>query len=412
MAGLLDMFPSDLNDPRAQFNLALAAGLLGGRGNFGQVFGQALPGALGAYNQAQESAQQRAMRQLQVDQLKRKMEQEQRDRDLLTKFASPQYPTGATSMRPETMNPLPFDPLAVLREGGSPEAAQTLAGLRAPKAPIKVGTEDTLLDPTTMKPVYQGSGKQSDFERALARVFPPGTPQYQRAMQDWITKQSTHQPPVALQMPSPVTYISGVGPSGKPEYFQAPTRAGEQPRPTGIQPAPKSERSLPVAAVNDLTAKRSEAEGIKRVLANFKKGFAGDRLDIIGEAKNFASRNFPLTDPERGQWWQDMQAIENQIRHGIFGSALTATEKASWEKTSVTPGMKPEVIEANLARRSEIIDRALQRMAKTYAAGGYPLEQIEEATGIPLTGGGATTDWSAEKSPDARGRGFRVLGKE
>lgn len=70
MAGLLDMFPSDINDPRAQFNLALAAGLLGGRGNFGQVFGQALPGAMGAYNQAQESAQQRAFRQAQMDELK------------------------------------------------------------------------------------------------------------------------------------------------------------------------------------------------------------------------------------------------------------------------------------------------------------------------------------------------------
>lgn len=71
MAGLLDsMFPSDFNDPRAQFNLALAAGLLGGRGNFAQTFGQALPMALGTYNQAQESAQQRAFKQAQMDELK------------------------------------------------------------------------------------------------------------------------------------------------------------------------------------------------------------------------------------------------------------------------------------------------------------------------------------------------------
>lgn len=235
MAGLLDMFPSDLNDPRAQFNLALAAGLLGGRGNFAQTFGQALPMALGTYNQAQESAQQRAARQLQIDQAKRKQEQEKKDRELMMRFATAQYPLGATAMRPETMQPLPFDPLAVLREGGSPEVAQTLAALRAPKAPIKVGTEDTLLDPQTFKPVYQGAGKQSDFERTLGKIFPPGSPQYQQAMQDWIRKQSTHQPAVQVNYGTPMPAINPK--TGKVELMRPDNRGGMTF--TGIEPAPQ-----------------------------------------------------------------------------------------------------------------------------------------------------------------------------
>lgn len=50
------------DDPQTQFNLSLAAGLLGSRGSLGQAIGQALPGAVGAQREAAQVAEGRQLR--------------------------------------------------------------------------------------------------------------------------------------------------------------------------------------------------------------------------------------------------------------------------------------------------------------------------------------------------------------
>lgn len=66
--GLLDgMFGSSMDDPKTQAILALGAGLLSGRGNFGQVVGQAIPGAVGAYQMGQDRIAQNRQRQMQEE---------------------------------------------------------------------------------------------------------------------------------------------------------------------------------------------------------------------------------------------------------------------------------------------------------------------------------------------------------
>ena len=68
--GLLDMFTSD--DPQQQAYLALAAGLLGNKGNFGSVVGQSMLGAQETYQNARKAQQQSQLTKLQLEEIQRK----------------------------------------------------------------------------------------------------------------------------------------------------------------------------------------------------------------------------------------------------------------------------------------------------------------------------------------------------
>jgi hypothetical protein len=63
MAGVFDSLMSD--DPKEQAYMALAAGLLSGRGNFNKVAGEALMGSQNVYRQAQQAQEQRQQHEMQ-----------------------------------------------------------------------------------------------------------------------------------------------------------------------------------------------------------------------------------------------------------------------------------------------------------------------------------------------------------
>ena len=96
--GLLDgMFGSDFDDPKTQFNMMLAAGLLGGRGNnFAGILGGALPGAMQARNQAKSAMgqreQQAMQRRLMESQIGENEAQAERYRAMMAKGIDPKMP--------------------------------------------------------------------------------------------------------------------------------------------------------------------------------------------------------------------------------------------------------------------------------------------------------------------------------
>lgn len=69
-----------------------------------------------------------------------------------------------------------------------------------PKPPIKVGADDTLLDPVTMQPVYQGVGKDVYKERTNVKTL-NGVPHYIKEYSDQGGKSGTWQP---LSDPYPI----------------------------------------------------------------------------------------------------------------------------------------------------------------------------------------------------------------
>lgn len=199
--GLLN-FGSSLDDPRTQGLLALGLGLMGGRGNFGQVLSQAGMQGLGAYQAGQDrvSAQKRsglqqAMLEMQMAAAKRAAEQEERDRALLAEYSMPRFAPGASVMKPGSMaqGPLPLNPMEVLQKGGSMPLLQQLSSLQTmglPKVARTVEVDDGKGGKATMQldefgrpvgqqlpgyvaPVQVNQGDKVTFARPQAGVSLP-----------------------------------------------------------------------------------------------------------------------------------------------------------------------------------------------------------------------------------------------
>lgn len=166
-------------------------------------------------------------------------------------------------------------------------------------------------------------------------------------------------------------------------------------------------RGLPGPAITKLAGAGAAVENTQRLTGTFKPEYGGKTL--LGDMSNTIGRVFG-DETGQAQWWQDMDQLQNQTRHELFGSALTATELKAWEKTSITPRMDPEQIKQNLKRRQEIEARAASKLARAYEAGGYNKQQIGELLGTaaeylqdpapPATQRGASGAWGG--GPDRR----------
>lgn len=197
MAGLLDgLFAT----PSDQALWALGSGLLGvRRGNEGR----AMMGAMGAYNDAQQEQRRNSLVDLQRQQIEGSIE----DRRARAKAEA-----DAMLMRQRIRDGLPPDVQGAFEID---PGAWARSQFERPK---------------------QGASTDIGKLRVERDALPPGHPD--RALYEAAIKKATEfAPPMQLQMPGPVTYLQGMGPSG-PEFFRAPTRGETNPTPTGIRPVP------------------------------------------------------------------------------------------------------------------------------------------------------------------------------
>lgn len=180
--------------------------------------------------------------------------------------------------------------------------------------------------------------------------------------------------------------------------------------------AASSGKALSMPAMKDLEGKAKGYEDMTRLATGFKDEYGGNT--VTGGLENFLGRmggeNVGLTSPGQTQWWQDYQGYVNQVRNDLFGAALTATEKAEFEKAIVTPGMDPKQARANLARQQALTQKGLVRAGSVYKKGGYNADQIGEYvpaglenidTSSPALDGGATGP-----KPGAVVNGFVFMG--
>jgi len=145
---------------------------------------------------------------------------------------------------------------------------------------------------------------------------------------------------------------------------------------------------------NEIEKLSSEAENIAQMsdlVSSFKPAFSGlgSRGGNMLAAIGFGDE----TQNAQHDWWQSMEAVDNVVRNQLFGASLTAGEQMAWERTTVTPNMSPERINANLKRREAILKRALDRKVKVLGAAGYKAD-IGGAlnSGMPVTP--AASGWS------------------
>jgi hypothetical protein len=181
---------------------------------------------------------------------------------------------------------------------------------------------------------------------------------------------------------------------GTPEYQQFVA--------TGSYSRPKP-RDLPSTVVKDMNEKGGTLEDFTRLKTGFKEEYGGFKTQFAGDTVNAIARNTGIGNEERSTWWQDYQNQKNVVRNRLFGSALTATEKAEFDKANIHPGMTPGTIKANLALQHDAARRAAAKLVNTYSKMGYSQDQIEAATGFPLSDLQAPAIPSEKPAPQAKG---------
>lgn len=138
--------------------------------------------------------------------------------------------------------------------------------------------------------------------------------------------------------------------------------------------ATQSGRPLSQTDYDKAKGELSQFTTLKTAFDTFQDDYAGN---IAGGVENTAQAYFDVGSPGQRDWWAQFKAADNQIRNDLFGSALTAPEKAAYEATTVSPGMDPKQVKINLAKRAEIIRQAVARRKDFYTANGFKPEAVD-----------------------------------
>lgn len=148
---------------------------------------------------------------------------------------------------------------------------------------------------------------------------------------------------------------------------------------------PTAPKPMPTAAAKDVTEVAKNFHSLGNLVSNFDDSYAGK--PIQGPIENWAARNLAIGDEKikaQANWWQGYAAYKSQVRHELYGAALTGYEIAQWEQQDIKPGMSPDLIKENLARQKRIVDGALRRKAEGWLADGYRKEAIEARLGLKM----------------------------
>lgn len=138
-------------------------------------------------------------------------------------------------------------------------------------------------------------------------------------------------------------------------------------------------RPLPGPAYNRLADGVSTVESLRRIVGNFNPNYVGN---LLGGIENTLQSAIPgIGTTGQNQWWSDVRSMDNVSRNELFGAALTPTEKAAWEATTINPRMTEGEVRTNLRRRLQIASEALRRAARSNIANGYDRDAITEALG-------------------------------
>lgn len=208
--GLLDF----LQTPAGQGLLSAGfSGLAGARrGQPINNVGRAGMAGLIGYNQAQQNQAEAAkdmqrskLFDMQVQQMQEQQAQQKAAQEALQRRQGYLGSVGQVTSPRVDAQPNQFDPMAWIRMGGSPEEAKSLAGMPrwGKPDPVKIGQGETLLDPSTMKPIYSAPKETAPTEMArLIRErdsLPDGSPL--RGLYDSaLNKQATHQPGTSVSV--------------------------------------------------------------------------------------------------------------------------------------------------------------------------------------------------------------------
>ena len=183
----------------------------------------------------------------------------------------------------------------------------------------------------------------------------------------------------------------GGGQSKPPSGYRWGANGNLEPIPGG--PADRPTLKAPGHMITkELTGQLDKLDTLRRLNQSFVDEFAGN--PALGRVENWMGRTFgDPASPGQAQWWQDYQGYINDVRHSLFGGALTQTEKAEFEKAIISPGMNPKQARQNLARQQRIVENALNRRLRIYGRQGFDMSPFQDGLPQSPQEGGATGSW-------------------
>jgi hypothetical protein len=140
--------------------------------------------------------------------------------------------------------------------------------------------------------------------------------------------------------------------------------------------------------ITKLTEEGGKYNSVASFADSFKDEFAGYGGEAIGNAATWMGRYTPIlpgaASKEASGFWQEYDKYKNKARNDMFGSALTATEQAAFERADINPGMDPKIVRKNLDVQRQALKSAAVKKANALIQAGYDPAPIAAAYGLDL----------------------------
>lgn len=167
-----------------------------------------------------------------------------------------------------------------------------------------------------------------------------------------------------------------------------------------------SKTPLPPSVATKLAGYEGQVGELGKLIQSWKPEFAA-AYPGTGQAEIFAGKYLPGKSPDMANWWQNYQRWANLVRNSLFGSALTAHEKAAFDAANIGPNQKNELIMTNLQQQLQAVHEAHQKLSRYYrrnpgALGPMPTAPLPGAVSLPkarqaVNPGEASGGWKIEK---------------
>jgi HPt (histidine-containing phosphotransfer) domain-containing protein len=153
----------------------------------------------------------------------------------------------------------------------------------------------------------------------------------------------------------------------------------------------KGTKPLSLGEVKALSEINEELATLKDTASGFKDEYAGG---LVQDAKTVLAQRlggtaFKAWQPSAEFWARYQMLLEIPQRRRMFGTALSANEKALWERAkTLTPRSDPNVIKNTFREMTNVYERKIGDWKKSRVAAGYNQEELDPLTSsleTPLT---------------------------
>jgi hypothetical protein len=137
---------------------------------------------------------------------------------------------------------------------------------------------------------------------------------------------------------------------------------------------------MPQNVATKFSAMSTKLNAVDFLRTKFKDDYTGLSNFLLGDKNIALNRVNPFGDADKADWWQTYSQLVNDVRKGLFGTALSVQEKAEFEKQVITARTDPKIAKRNLDNQMRILEGAAGNEARA-TAGKYGADNVREALG-------------------------------